>query len=139
MSKTVLIVEDDAPNRKLFRDVLQANGYVTEEAPDGKQAIDLARRRRYDLILMDIQLPGASGVETMRSLRAAAETRAVPVVALTGFALPSDRARFLREGFDNCLTKPVDLDEFLQVVARYVADCRAADAGEPQARAPGVS
>ena len=111
MTATVLIVEDNARNRKLVRDVLGHAGYETLEACDGEAGVALARERRPDLILMDINLPGIDGVEALARLRADAATAAIPVVALTAYAMKDDRERFLAAGFDGYLEKPVSVRE----------------------------
>ena len=107
--KTILLVEDNERNRKLVRDVVGVAGYETLEAGDGEAALGLARERRPDLILMDINLPGIDGVEALARLRADPSTAAIPVVALTAYAMKDDRARILAAGFDGYLEKPVDV------------------------------
>jgi CheY-like chemotaxis protein len=106
---TVLIVEDNARNLKLVRDVLGHAGYATLEAADGEAALALARERRPDAILMDINLPGMTGVEALAALRADTATAAIPVAAVTACAMKDDRARLLAAGFDAYLEKPVDV------------------------------
>jgi two-component system, cell cycle response regulator DivK len=112
----VLIVEDNEKNTKLFRDVLQATGYVTLEAATGEDAIELAVAHAPALVLMDVQLPGIDGVETLSRLRADARTASIPVVALTAQAMGGDRERFLDAGFDGYLSKPIDIVELIQAV-----------------------
>ena len=109
MSATVLVVEDNALNLKLVRDVLGHAGYRVLEAGDAERAIELARAEAPDLILMDVQLPGIDGVEALHRLRADAVTASIPVVALTALAMKEDRARFLAAGFDGYLEKPVSV------------------------------
>lgn len=106
---SVLIVEDNARNLKLVRDVLGHAGYRTLEAADAEAALALARAHAPDVILMDINLPGMTGVEALAALRADAATAAIPVVALTALAMEDDRARMLAAGFDGYLSKPVDV------------------------------
>jgi len=117
--KQVLVVEDNDRNMKLFRDVLQATGYRTLEAPTGAAALELAAKHAPDLVLMDIQLPDIDGVEALNRLRADERTRAIPVVALTAQAMHGDRERFLAAGFDDYLSKPVNVAEFVGAVRRY--------------------
>jgi CheY-like chemotaxis protein len=105
----VLIVEDNARNMTLVRDVLGHAGYRTVEAEDGEQGVVLARTHRPDLILMDIQLPGMDGLEALARLREDASTAAIPVVALTAFAMKDDRERFLAAGFHGYLEKPLSV------------------------------
>ena len=105
----VLIVEDNPRNLKLVRDVLGHAGYETLEAPDAESGLALAREQRPDLVLMDINLPGMTGIEALAHLRADAGTAAIPVAALTAYAMKDDRARILAAGFDGYLSKPVDV------------------------------
>ena len=115
----VLVVEDNAKNMKLFRDVLQARGYETFEAGTGDDAVELATAHVPDLVLMDIELPGTDGVEALGRLRADDRTAAIPVLALTAQAMHGDRERFLAAGFDGYMSKPVDVLALLDVVKSY--------------------
>jgi two-component system cell cycle response regulator DivK len=117
----VLIVEDNARNLKLVRDLLSYAGYRTLEASNAEDGVVLARTHRPDLVLMDVQLPGMDGVEALGRLRAQAGTAAVPVVAVTAFAMKDDRARFLAAGFDGYLEKPLSVREFPAQVAAILA------------------
>ncbi len=121
MTKTILIVEDDPKNLELFRDLLQVSGYKTVEATDGKQGIELARAKKPDLILMDIQLPRMDGLEATRILKADATTSNVPVIALTAYAMKGDKERILEAGCDGYLAKPINTDEFLRDMAKYLS------------------
>ncbi len=109
MSAVVLIVEDNARNLKLVRDVLEHAGYTVLEAGDGEAGVALAAERVPDLILMDVNLPGIDGVEALARLRAEPSTAAIPVAALTAYAMKEDRARFEAAGFDGYLEKPVEV------------------------------
>jgi CheY-like chemotaxis protein len=115
----ILVVEDNEKNMKLFRDVLQAKGYVPIEAPSGEEAVELAFEHVPDLILMDVQLPGIDGIEALSRIRADERTMSIPVVALTAQAMSGDRERFLDSGFDGYISKPVDVVEFIETVGRY--------------------
>ena len=117
---TVLIVEDNERNMKLARDVLQAKGYQTLEAVTGEEGVALAREKVPDLVLMDIQLPGISGIEAFRQIRADARTARIPVVALTASVTPTDRSAINAAGFDAFVSKPISLKEFLDTVKRLV-------------------
>jgi two-component system cell cycle response regulator DivK len=119
MSPSVLIVEDNDKNMKLFRDVLQAKGYRAVEARSGEEALELARSEPPALILMDVQLPGIDGVEALARLRGDERTAAIPVLALTAQAMHGDRERFLEAGFDGYLSKPVDVLELLATVETH--------------------
>jgi two-component system cell cycle response regulator DivK len=115
----VLIVEDNEKNTKLFRDVLQATGYATLEATTGEDAIELAAAHAPALVLMDVQLPGIDGVETLARLRADERTASIPVLAVTAQAMRGDRERFLDAGFDGYLAKPIDVMELIQTVGEH--------------------
>ena len=117
---TVLIVEDNEKNMKLARDVLQVKGYSTLEAVTGEEGVKLAKEKRPDLVLMDIQLPGISGIEALKQIRGNAATRAIPVIALTASVTPTDRSAITAAGFDAFLGKPINLKEFLDTVKRLV-------------------
>ncbi len=118
-SGPILLVEDNERNMKLLRDVLQATGYRTIEATTGGEALALAAERAPALVLMDIRLPDMSGLEVLAGLRASSGTAAVPVLAVTAQAMKGDRERFVEAGFDGYLSKPVDVDELLEAVARH--------------------
>ncbi len=122
MAKTVLIVEDNALNMKLFGDLLEARGYATLRASEGNDALAIASRSRPDLVLMDIQLPGGlSGMEITRRLKADPALRDIPVVAVTAFALRGDEARILESGCSAYVAKPVSIDRLMDVVDRHAA------------------
>ena len=114
--KLILIVEDNDKNLKLVRDVLQVKGYATVEAGNAEDGIVLARERKPDLVLMDIQLPGMSGIDAIGVLRADAATAAIPVVAVTASVMPQDRNKIMEAGFDAYIGKPINLKEFLDTV-----------------------
>jgi two-component system, cell cycle response regulator DivK len=115
----ILIAEDNEKNRKLFRDVLQVNGFETLEATTGEGAVELATQEHPLLVLMDIRLAGIDGVAALHRLREDERTASIPVVALTAQAMAGDRERFLETGFDDYISKPVNVREFLAVVQRY--------------------
>ena len=114
--KLILIIEDNDKNLKLVRDVLQVKGYATVEAGNAEDGIILARERKPDLVLMDIQLPGMSGIEAIGLLRADPATAAIPVVAVTASVMPQDRNKITEAGFDAYVGKPINLKEFLDTV-----------------------
>ena len=117
----ILVVEDNEKNMKLVRDVLQATGYSTLEATSGEEAVEVARSHGPALVLMDVQLPGADGVETLARLRDDERTATTPVIALTAQAMHGDRERFLAAGFDAYLSKPVDILELVAAVQELCA------------------
>jgi CheY-like chemotaxis protein len=113
------VVEDNEKSMKLFRDVLQATGYSTLEATNGEDAVEIAVTHTPALVLMDVQLPGIDGVETLARLRRDERTASIPVLALTAQAMHDDRERFLKAGFDGYISKPVDVVELLRTVEEY--------------------
>ena len=115
----ILVVEDNARNMLLIRDLLQATGYRTLEASTAGEALVQAIEHRPALVLMDIRLPDMDGVEALRRLRMDSGTASIPVVAVTAQAMKGDVERFREAGFDGYLTKPVDIDELLAIVARF--------------------
>jgi two-component system cell cycle response regulator DivK len=125
----VLVVEDNEKNMKLLRDVLQATGHRLLEATSGGQAVALTREHLPDLVLMDIQLPDMNGIEALAQLRSDPRTASIPVLAVTAQAMKGDRERFMGEGFDAYLSKPIDIDELLTTVGEHarVHDSGAAD------------
>lgn len=115
----ILVVEDNEKSMKLFRDVLQATGYRTLEATTGSHAVELAGEHSPDLVLMDIQLPDVDGVEALNRLRADVRTASIPVLALTAQAMRGDRERFLDAGFDDYISKPVNIVELVATVRQH--------------------
>ena len=118
---TILVVEDNEKNMKLVRDVLQVKGYATLEAVTGEDGVRLAKERLPSLVLMDIQLPGISGIEALKQLRADPATAAIPVIAVTASVMVSDRRNITDAGFDGYVGKPLNLKEFLAAVASALA------------------
>jgi CheY-like chemotaxis protein len=116
----ILIVEDNALNRKLLRDVLQAEGYATVESETAEAGLEIARTRRPSLVLMDLHLPGMDGVTALHALRADRLTSGIPVLAVTASAMPLEKAAMLAAGFDGCFVKPLDVDEILAEVHRVL-------------------
>lgn len=116
----ILIVEDNALNLKLLRDVLQVEGYATSESATGEDGVAVALADPPALVLMDIHLPGMDGVTALRTLRADSRTAAVPVIAVTASAMPLERAEIVAAGFDGCFVKPLDVDEILDEVRRVL-------------------
>jgi two-component system cell cycle response regulator DivK len=114
----ILIVEDNEKNLKLVRDVLQVKGYETCEAGTAEEGLRMARERRPDLVLMDIQLPGMDGIEALKALRSEPGTRALPVVAITASVMQQDRREIMRAGFDGFIEKPISLGGLLDAVQK---------------------
>ena len=121
MTKLILIVEDEPRNLKLCRDLLQVSGYTTIEATDGKQGVKLAKSKKPDVILMDIQMPKMDGLEATRILKADTTTGNIPILALTSYAMKGDEEKILQAGCDRYITKPIDIKELLKKVAEYLS------------------
>ena len=122
MPKTVLIVEDNELNMKLFNDLLEAHGYTTIQTNSGVEAVELARRHRPELILMDIQLPEVSGLEVTQWLKDDDELRSIPIVAITAFAMKGDEEKIRQGGCEAYLSKPISVVKFLETVRNYVSE-----------------
>ncbi|MBP2226950.1 response regulator [Azospirillum agricola] len=118
--KTVLIVEDNELNMKLFHDLLEAHGYRTLQTRDGMEAMRMARQHRPDLILMDIQLPEVSGLEVTRWIKDDAELKAIPVVAVTAFAMKGDEEKIRQGGCEDYIAKPISVVKFLETVKKFL-------------------
>ena len=123
-NELILIVEDNEQNRKLARDLLQVHGYRTIEAETGEDGVALAAERAPALVVMDIHLPGISGIDALTRIRAAPATRALPVIAFTASVMPQDRSDILAAGFDAFVSKPINLETFLAAVAAALAKRR---------------
>lgn len=120
LPKTVLIVEDNELNMKLFRDLLEAHGYHTLEARTGPEALKLAAENIPDLILMDIQLPEFSGLEVTQKIKDNEELAGIPVIAVTAFAMKGDEERIRQGGCEDYIAKPISVVSFLEKVKRYL-------------------
>ena len=120
-TRLVLIVDDDARNLKLARDVLLAAGFRTLVAGNGTEALALAAEHRPDVILMDLRLPDMDGTEAARILADGARTAAIPVVALSAVAFEGDTTWLTRAGFVGFLEKPIDVESFPHQVHRFCA------------------
>ncbi|SEO19106.1 PAS domain S-box-containing protein [Salinihabitans flavidus] len=129
----ILVVEDNEINRLVVHRMLRKAGHRVTEATDGARGVALAGAQRYDLIFMDISMPGLDGLEATRALRAQGACRDVPVVALTAHALPGDRARIREAGIDEILVKPFDTAQLRGIVRRLTgaSDGPAADTVRP--------
>ncbi len=120
MTKTILIVEDNELNMKLFRDLLEAHDFATLETRDGMEALEMARANKPDLILMDIQLPGVSGLEVTRQIKADDDIKSIPVVAVTAFAMKGDEDRIREGGCEAYIAKPIRIEQLISTVRRFV-------------------
>ena len=120
MPKKVLIVEDNELNMKLFNDLLEAHGYETLQTKDGFKALEMAREHTPDLILMDIQLPEVSGLEVTKWLKDDDTLAAIPVVAVTAFAMKGDEERIREGGCEAYLSKPITVATFIETVRQFL-------------------
>lgn len=118
---TVLVVEDNADNMLLTVILLESAGHAVLTASDAEAGLTLARDRRPDLILIDVQLPGMDGLQATALLKADEATRRIPVIALTALAMKGDEARIRAAGCDGYIAKPMRLQEFLAVIAAQLA------------------
>ena len=120
MAKTILIVEDNDLNRKLFRDLLDAHGYETLETCDVMEALELTREHHPDLILMDIQLPEVSGLEVTKWIKEDETLKSIPIVAVTAFAMEGDKEKIHDGGCEAYIAKPIRVADLLGTVRRFL-------------------
>ncbi len=119
--KTVLIVEDNELNMKLFHDLLEAHGYNILQTRDGMEALKLAREHRPDLILMDIQLPEVSGLEVTKWIKEDDDLRSIPIIAVTAFAMKGDEEKIREGGCEAYIAKPISVSGFIETVQRFLS------------------
>jgi two-component system cell cycle response regulator DivK len=122
MAKTVLIVEDNELNMQLFSDLIEDEGYAVLQAREGVAAMALAREHHPDLILMDIHLPEISGLEITKWLKDDPALAAIPVFAVTAFAMKGDEERIREGGAEAYMSKPVSMDPFLATIRRLIGE-----------------
>ena len=118
--KKVLIVEDNELNMKLFHDLLEVHGYETLQTRDGREALEMARLHRPDLILMDIQLPEVSGLDVTRWIKADESLKRIPVIAVTAFAMKGDEEKIRNGGCEAYIAKPISVTNFLETIERVL-------------------
>jgi two-component system cell cycle response regulator DivK len=119
-AKTVLVVEDNELNMKLFHDLLEAQGYSILQTRDGLEALKIAREHMPDLILMDIQLPEVSGLEVTKWLKEDNRLKSIPVIAVTAFAMKGDEEKIREGGCEAYIAKPISVSSFLQTIERFL-------------------
>jgi CheY-like chemotaxis protein len=112
----VLVVEDDFMNKVLVREILSLKGYDIIEAVNGKEAVDMASKHRPDIILMDIHLPEMDGVTATKLIKADESTKDIPVFALTASVMKGEAEKYLAQGFDGFLPKPIEARKLLESV-----------------------
>lgn len=122
INKTVLIVEDNELNMKLFHDLLEAHHIGTIECLNGLEVVDIAREKKPDLILMDIQLPEVSGLDVTKWLKEDEELKNIPVIAVTAFAMKGDEKKIRDGGCEDYISKPISVPRFLEVIHKYLGE-----------------
>lgn len=120
MKQTVLIVEDNELNMKLFNDLLEAHGYATVKTREGTRVLEIAREHKPDLILMDIQLPEVSGLDLIRWLKESQDLRSIPVIAITAFAMKGDEDRIRQTGCEDYISKPISVLGFIDTIKKHL-------------------
>jgi two-component system cell cycle response regulator DivK len=120
MTKRILVVEDQEDNRQIIRDLVTSAGYEMIEAVDGEQGVALAAQHRPDLILMDIQLPVLDGYEATRRIKSQPELAAIPVIAVTSYALSGDDQKAFAAGCDGYVTKPFSPRQLLAKIREHL-------------------
>ncbi len=121
MAKTVLIVEDNELNMKLFHDLLEAQGYGILQTRDGMEALKMAREHKPDLILMDIQLPEVSGLEVTKWIKEDDDLKSIPIIAVTAFAMKGDEEKIREGGCEAYIAKPISVSNFLSTVEKFLS------------------
>jgi len=120
MSKTILVVEDQADNRKILRDLLTSSGFQVIEAVNGLDGFELARSHLPDLVLMDIQLPGIDGYEATRRIKGDKNLQDIPIIVVTSYALSGDEKKAFEAGCDGYVAKPFSPRKLLAMVKEYL-------------------
>jgi two-component system, cell cycle response regulator DivK len=118
--KTILVVEDNDLNMMLFHDLLETRGYNILQAREGIDALKLVRQHRPDLIVMDIQLPGMSGLEVTKWIKEDDALRAIPIIAVTAFAMKGDEEKMRQAGCDAYIAKPMSTSNFLKTIEQFL-------------------
>jgi len=121
-SKKLLVVEDDPDNRWVLVRTLERDGYTVLQAVDGREAIEVAKAEKPDLVLMDLALPNVDGWEATRRLKADPDLHHIPVLALTAFAMQGDAEKARAAGCDDYITKPVRSAQIRDIVRKYVGE-----------------
>ncbi|UCD69159.1 MAG: response regulator [Betaproteobacteria bacterium] len=121
MSKRILVIEDQEDNRTIIRDLLAANDFEVIEAVTGEEGVAAAAREKPDLILMDIQLPGLDGYEATRQIKANADVKETPIIAVTSYALSGDDKKAFAAGCDGYVTKPFSPRQLLAKIKEFLA------------------
>ena len=120
MPKTILVIEDNSLNAQLLKDIFTVKGYKVRIAVNGEDGLEDVKKKRPDLILMDIQLPGMSGYELTRILKNDEKTSDIPIIAITAYALKGERERAFREGCDEYMSKPINTRVMPVIVEQFI-------------------
>jgi two-component system, cell cycle response regulator DivK len=120
-AKTILIVEDNELNMKLFNDLLEAHDYKILQTRDGMEALKIAREHKPGLILMDIQLPEVSGLEVTKWIKEDENLKSIPVIAVTAFAMKGDEEKIREGGCEAYIAKPISVSHFLETVQKFLS------------------
>ena len=120
MAKTILVIEDNNLNAKLLEDIFTAKGYKVKIAENGEDGLEMVKKKKPDIILMDIQLPGMSGYELTRILKNDEGTSGIPIIAITAYALKGERERAFREGCDEYMSKPINTRIMPTIVEQFI-------------------
>jgi len=115
--KKALIVEDNPINMELVLEILTSNGISVDQAVNGEEAIEMVEKETYGLVLMDIELPGIDGVDATKIIKS--RHKNLPILALTSYAMKGDRERFLAAGFDDYISKPIDVNSFIEKINKF--------------------
>ncbi|MDQ5851494.1 MAG: response regulator [Chloroflexota bacterium] len=127
MSKRILVVEDNPDNMYVMDHLLTRSGYAVQQATSGEDALDLLARMPFDLVVMDMQMPGLDGYAAVQALRELPGMAHVPVIAVTAHSMPGDRERALQAGCTDYIAKPINTRELLALVAHYLGGARGGD------------
>jgi two-component system cell cycle response regulator DivK len=120
VAKTILIVEDDDLNLRVFDDLLQAEGYHTLKNKDGADAIKVLEVKCPDLVLMDIKLPSCSGFEVIKNIKSRKKISSIPIIAVTALSMMGDRKKILASGFDAYIAKPMSMNQLLTTIKSFI-------------------
>jgi len=120
MPYKILICEDNEKNRKLMKDILEYHGYEVYLAENGKESIEMAKRIKPDLILMDMQMPVLDGFEAIKKIRQDSEIKHIKIIAVTSFAMPGDKERVLQAGADSYIAKPIDTRALPEIIKKVI-------------------
>jgi two-component system, cell cycle response regulator DivK len=121
MKRTILLIEDNEQNRYLTTFLLENKGYEVVSAEDGLLGIERAEKQKFDLVLLDIQLPVMDGYHVAQALRSKAATSTIPIVAITSYAMAGDREKAIAAGCDGYIEKPINPETFVSEVERFLA------------------